>query len=88
MKWLAGVNQSRWLEQIAILLEESYYVINRVTDHCQVTILADSEPRGAQIAALVQVLLFPENRTVLGLGQIIETEFLQIGHSKAFKRDS
>lgn len=37
-----------------------------------VTILADADVRGAQLAALAQVLLFPENRTLLGFGNLVE----------------
>lgn len=36
-----------------------------------VTILADTDIRGAQLVALAQVLLFPENRTLNGFGALL-----------------
>jgi len=52
-----------------------------------VTILADTDIRGAQLVALAQVLLFPENRTLNGFGALLERELLQWGHARGKKEE-
>jgi hypothetical protein len=52
-----------------------------------ITILADTDIRGAQLAALVQVLLFPEYRTLSGFGELMERELLQWGHVRGGKKE-
>jgi hypothetical protein len=51
-----------------------------------ITILADSDIRGGQLAALAQVLLFPEYRTLSGLSELMERELLQWGYPKGQKK--
>jgi hypothetical protein len=89
LKWLANFNQTHWLDQIALLLQEASALVSRLaTDQSMmVTILADSDMRGAQLTALAQVLLFPENRTLAGFGALVERELLQWGQSKAKKEE-
>lgn len=74
MKWLANFNQTRWLDQIAILLQEASALITKLSNDqtLMITILADTDVRGAQITALAQVLLFPEYRTLNGFSELIE----------------
>jgi hypothetical protein len=52
-----------------------------------VTVLADTDIRGAQLTALAQVLLFPENRTQAGFAALVERELLQWGHARVGKKD-
>jgi Myotubularin-like phosphatase domain len=68
LKWLANFNQTRWLDQIASLLQEASALITRMSNEqtLMITIIADSDIRGAQLTALAQVLLFPEYRTLVG----------------------
>lgn len=73
LKWLSNFNQTRWLDQIAILLQEASALVSRVVNEQSqmITILADSDIRGGQLAALAQVLLFPEYRTLSGFGELM-----------------
>jgi len=60
LKWLSNFNQTRWLDQIAFLLQEASFLVNKIFEESvQITIIADTELRGAQLVALTQILLFP-----------------------------
>ena len=64
---------SKWYEQVITLLQESCILVNQLSNHsAHVTVLADTEVRGAQLVALSQVLLFPECRTIKGFGDLVE----------------
>ena len=72
LKWMGQMNNSKWYEQVGILLQESSILVNQmISSSAHVTVLADSEVRGAQLVALAQVLLFPECRTIKGFGDLL-----------------
>lgn len=71
-RWLIHVNNSRWYEQIEILISESFLIAEKISEGVNVTILSDWDARGSQISALVQVLVKPENRTISGFARVIE----------------
>lgn len=51
---------TKWYEQIGLLLQEASCLVNQLIGcSANVTILADTDIRGAQLTALCQVLLFP-----------------------------
>jgi hypothetical protein len=37
-----------------------------------ITILSDWDARGSQLCSLIQILIRPENRTIVGFGNLIE----------------
>ena len=80
MKWISQMMNTKWYEQIGMLLQEASLLVNQlVSSSAHVTVLADTEVRGAQLVSLCQVLLFPECRTFKGFGELVEREFLQWG---------
>jgi len=71
-KWITQLISTKWYEQIATLLQEASKLLNQLLEgSAQVTILAESDARAAQLVSLCQVLMFPECRTVEGLGALL-----------------
>lgn len=58
-KWITVITQTRWYEQIGILLTEASRIVHKISHLVHVTLLAELEARGAQLSVLVQILLFP-----------------------------
>lgn len=72
MKWMGQMLSTKWYEQVGTLLQEASILVNQmISSPAHVTVLADTEVRGAQLVALAQVLLFPECRTIKGFGDLL-----------------
>jgi len=71
MKWLGGLCGTRWYEQVAMLMNEALHVIEMMTSKVSVTLVCDTEARGAQITAIVQLLMNPFYRTFEGFPCLI-----------------
>jgi len=60
LKWMGQMLSTKWYDQVTILLQEASVLVNQmISSSMHVTVLADTEVRGAQLVALAQILLFP-----------------------------
>lgn len=68
-------------------MNEAMHVIEIMSSKTNVTLVCDTESRGAQISAIVQLLMNPFYRTFEGFPHLIEKEFLHFGCPKSAKKE-
>lgn len=62
-KWLGNLCATKWYEQVVTLMNEAMHVIEIMSSKSNVTLVCDTEGRGAQISSIVQLLMNPYYRT-------------------------
>jgi hypothetical protein len=72
MKWLGSMCGTRWYEQVATIMNEALHIIEVMSSKVNVTLVCDTEGRGAQVTALLQLLMNPYYRTFEGFPCLIE----------------
>ncbi|XP_055340239.1 myotubularin-related protein 10-B-like [Paramacrobiotus metropolitanus] len=80
-KWFVDVENTRWLHSVSRCLELAYTVCDALQKQTS-AILKESGDRDLNcvIAALVQLLMDPERRTIPGFQRLVEKEFVALGH--------
>ena len=69
-----------------MLIDEAQGVIDHLVQGVNVTVVADAEGRAAQVTAIVQLLMYPQYRTIEGFCKLVEKEFLHFGCGKQLKK--
>jgi myotubularin-related protein 1/2 len=80
--YLNKIVESKWLHYLALILTSTVRIVQTITEEkCSVVIhCSDGWDRTAQISSLVQILLDPYFRTIVGFCVLIEKEFCAMGH--------
>ncbi|EQC32378.1 hypothetical protein SDRG_10124 [Saprolegnia diclina VS20] len=82
MTWHARVEETKWLFHIRRVLSTAVQTAHAIHRSAQTVVVhcSDGWDRTAQVCALAQLLLDPRYRTLEGLMQLIEKEWIKAGH--------
>lgn len=80
--WLTRIEETKWLYHVRLVLSASLRAAQAINNLGQTVIVhcSDGWDRTGQICALTQLLVDPYYRTLTGFMQIIEKEWIQVGH--------
>ncbi|KAJ8249173.1 hypothetical protein GJAV_G00231960 [Gymnothorax javanicus] len=81
-RWLSSVESSRWLEHVRAFLRHSVEVVYMLEEKSASVILQEEEDRDLScvISSLVQIMLDPHFRSLLGFQSLVQKEWVMAGH--------
>ncbi|PRP78418.1 myotubularin-related protein 2 [Planoprotostelium fungivorum] len=79
--WLSELESSHWLDHIQLILDGALHIVDDIEKKTSVLVhCSDGWDRTAQLSGVAQVCLDSYYRSIIGLGVLIEKEFLSFGH--------
>uniref|UniRef100_A0A6Q2YTW2 Myotubularin phosphatase domain-containing protein n=1 Tax=Esox lucius TaxID=8010 RepID=A0A6Q2YTW2_ESOLU len=81
-KWLSSMESSRWLEYVRAFLKHSAEVVYLLEGKHVSVILQEEEDRdlGCVVSSLVQLMLDPHFRSLIGFQSLVQKEWVMAGH--------
>jgi hypothetical protein len=80
--WMARVEETKWLQHVRLVLSAALRIADTIANK-KMTVLvhcSDGWDRTGQLCALSQILLDDHYRTLKGFLEIIEKEWIRVGH--------
>ena len=81
-QWLSKVEETKWLLHLRRVMSAAIRVASAINNQAQTVIVhcSDGWDRTGQLCALAQLMLDPHYRTLSGFMQLIEKEWILVGH--------
>ncbi|KAM6943593.1 myotubularin-related protein 10 [Xenentodon cancila] len=81
-RWLSSIENSRWLEYVRTFLKISAEVVYYLDGKNTSVILQEEEDRDLDcvVSSLVQLMLDPHNRSLIGFQSLVQKEWVMAGH--------
>ncbi|BFY97216.1 hypothetical protein BsWGS_00256 [Bradybaena similaris] len=81
-RWLSNLEVSQWLQHITLCLNTANHVVNLMVRDSQTVVIREESgcDMTCLMSSLVQIQLDPENRTIAGFQNLIQREWVVMGH--------
>uniref|UniRef100_A0A673C4G3 Myotubularin phosphatase domain-containing protein n=1 Tax=Sphaeramia orbicularis TaxID=375764 RepID=A0A673C4G3_9TELE len=81
-RWLSSIENSRWLEYVRAFLKHSAEVVYHLDGKNTSVVLAEEEDRDLNciVSSLVQLMLDPHYRSLIGFQSLVQKEWVMAGH--------
>ncbi|XP_059215074.1 myotubularin-related protein 10 isoform X1 [Centropristis striata] len=81
-RWLTSIENSRWLEYVRAFLKHSAEIVFHLDGKNSSVILQEEEDRDLNcvVSSLVQLMLDPHYRSLLGFQSLVQKEWVMAGH--------
>ncbi|XP_067831931.1 myotubularin-related protein 10-B-like [Heptranchias perlo] len=81
-KWLSTLEGTHWLEYVRLCLNKASEISALLTNQCLTVALQETDDRDLSclVSSLIQVMLDPLCRTIVGFQSLVQKEWLGAGH--------
>eukprot|EP00061_Rhincodon_typus_P008021 g30256.t1 len=81
-KWLSTLEATHWPEYVRLCLKKASEISSLLSNQCLTVTLQETDDRdlACLISSLVQVMLDPYCRTILGFQSLVQKEWVEAGH--------